>query len=388
MTYVNDKELERLYSESIPDYELRKKKFLSSTPSFHSTFLTSSAYAKNSIKFGSDGINNDNLNRLYEHNFISEAITSSSRYLNLYSIKPTYSYRKTFFGHKGLVYCIEVDYLNKQFYSSSHDSTICVWKFGDDEAKEIAVGHFGGVRALKIAKNYNILFSGADDKMIKCWNMDNMVPTQTYYGHASSIVDLAYDEVNSLLFSGSSDCSVRIWDVRSQHSINKLENHGQSIARVGICHDSIISTSFDRSVHITDRRRLDKVKAIIAHDGTPKGLAIHPYGFEFVTGSKDGLVFWDLEGNVLHRVKLTTNFVNTLDVDPQGIIVSGGSDGVIEFIDWANASYQTANTMIEKEAIEGEESINCARYDRTFNCCLFAQSDKTIRMWTKNQESR
>ncbi|CAK9109549.1 WD repeat-containing protein 36 (T-cell activation WD repeat-containing protein) (TA-WDRP) [Durusdinium trenchii] len=152
--------------------------------------------------------------------------------------------------HRGPVFGVAVDSLNKTLASAGFDGTIKFWDFTEHSllgslSLDAPVAHMVANR------DAGLLALACDDMQVRVVDMSTRRVIRTFAGHDARITDLAFSRDARWLASASVDTSLRIWDLPTARCIDWLEFErpvtGLSFAPTG----EFLATSFADSVGIS-----------------------------------------------------------------------------------------------------------------------------------------
>lgn len=293
-------------------------------------------------------------------------------------------------GHTGWVRSLAVDVTNQWFASGSADRTIKIWDLASGILKVTLTGHIGAVRGLAMSARHPYLFSVGDDKMVKCWDLEQNKVVRQYHGHLSGVYTAALHPHLDLLFTGGRDATVRVWDVRSRQTVHVLTGHKQTVSSVlaNECCPQVISASMDSTIRLWDVVAGKTLTVLTHHKRSVRALATHPTEYTFVSAAADHLKRWKLpEGTFLHNFEGPGTIVNTVCVNADDVMVSGGDDGTIGFWDWSSGEcFQRLKAEPQPGSLDCEAAIYAATFDQTGLRLITGEGDKTIKIWKENVE--
>ncbi|CAN0855748.1 Protein pleiotropic regulatory locus 1, partial [Linum grandiflorum] len=195
----------------------------------------------------------------------------------------------------------------------------------------------GSADRLAVSQRHTYMFSAGDDKLVKCWDLEQNKAIRSYHGHLSGVYCLALHPTIDLLLTGGRDSVCRVWDIRTKM---------QAFALAG--HDNTVWHSFASA-------SADNIKKF----NLPKGEFMH---------------------NMLSQQK---TIINTMAVNEDGVMVTGGDNGSLWFWDWKSGhNFQQSQTIVQPEA-----GIFAACFDLTGSRLITCEADKTIKMWKEDENA-
>jgi pleiotropic regulator 1 len=292
-------------------------------------------------------------------------------------------------GHQGWVRSIAVEPENKWFATGSNDNTIKVWDLASGQLKLTLTGHVMSVRDIAISERHPYMFSCSEDKTVKCWDLEKNKVVRDYYGHLSGVYSMDLHPTLDVLVTGSRDSTVRVWDMRTTQGIFVLSGHKQPITNVK-CQSvdpQIISTSNDKTVRLWDLCAGKTQTVLTHHKKSIRALTLHPEEWTFATGSPDAIKQWKFpEGTFMHDFVPHHNaIVNTLSVNQDNVLFSGGDDGTMGFYDWKTGhKFQEMSTTALPGSLESENGILTSTFDKTGMRLITGEADKGIKIWRED----
>jgi len=205
--------------------------------------------------------------------------------------------------------------------------------------------------------------------MVKCWDLESNKVIRHYHGHLSGVYSLrsvilyigslqastystrlssSLHPTLDILVTAGRDASARVWDMRTKANIHVLSGHTATVADVK-CQDSdpqIVTGSMDstirfvlsptqdstlcsyaRSNRLWDLAAGKTLSTLTHHKKSVRALTIHPTEFSFASGSTGGnnIKKWKFpDGTFVHNFRGHDAIINTLSVNEDGVLFSGG----------------------------------------------------------------
>lgn len=299
---------------------------------------------------------------------------------------PQWKLSRVISGHLGWVRCIAVEPNNKWFATGAGDRMIKIWDLASGELKLSLTGHISTVRGLAISSRHPYMFSCGEDKMVKCWDLETNKVIRQYHGHLSGVYCLALHPTLDVLITAGRDAVARVWDMRTKAQIHVLSGHKGTVASV-ICQESdpqVITGSMDATVRLWDLAAGKSISTLTHHKKSVRALSSHPQQFSFASGSSGGrnIKTWRCPEGTLMNNMTHDSIVNTLSINPDGVLFSGGDDGSMKFFDYdSGVAFQSSLDIPQPGSLEAEAGIFCSSFDQTGTRLLTGGSDKTIKMY-------
>lgn len=294
-------------------------------------------------------------------------------------------------GHTGWVRSLAVDVTNKWFASGAADRTIKIWDVASGTLKVTLTGHIGTVRGLAVSARHPYLFSVGDDKMVKCWDLEQNKVVRHFHGHLSGVYAVGMHPTLDVLVTAGRDATARVWDLRSRQTLHVLSGHKQSISSLLMneCKPQVITASMDATIRLWDMVAGKTLSVLTHHKRSVRALVAHPTEYAFASASSDHLKEWKLpEGIFLQNLDGHHSIINSLALNQDGVLVSGGDDGSLQFWDWHSGTpFQRIQSQPQSGSLDCEAAIYCSVFDQTGLRLITGEGDKSIKMWREVSES-
>ncbi|KAJ3334310.1 pre-mRNA-splicing factor prp46 [Blyttiomyces sp. JEL0837] len=294
-------------------------------------------------------------------------------------------------GHLGWVRSIAVDPSNEWFATGAGDRVIKIWDLASGVLKLTLTGHIASVRGLAVSNRHPYLFSGGEDKMVKCWDLEYNKVIRHYHGHLSGVYSLALHPTLDVLVTGGRDSTARVWDMRTKAQIFALTGHQATVTDIKTqeADPQIITASSDSTVKLWDLAAGRTMSTLTHHKKGVRALATNPNEFTFVSGSSDNIKQWKCpEGSFIQNLSGHNAIINTMCVNNDNVLFSGGDNGSMYFWDYRSGyNFQTAETIVQPGSLESENGIFCSAFDRTGLRLITGEGDKTIKIWKEDERA-
>ncbi|KUI63148.1 Pre-mRNA-splicing factor prp46 [Cytospora mali] len=298
---------------------------------------------------------------------------------------------KVISGHLGWVRSMAVEPNNKWFVTGSGDRTIKIWDLASGQLRLTLTGHISTVRGLAVSPRHPYLFSCGEDKMVKCWDLETNKVIRHYHGHLSGVYTLALHPTLDVLVTGGRDGVARVWDMRTRSNIHVLSGHTGTVSSL-ICQEAdpqVITGSLDSQVRLWDLAAGKSMGVLTHHKKGVRALASHPSEFTFATGSTGSIKQWKCpEGAFMQNFEGQNAIINTLSVNNDNIMFSGGDNGSMSFWDWKSGyRYQAMDTIAQPGSLDAENGVFCSTFDRSGLRLICGEADKTIKIWKPDDDA-
>ncbi|RUS21040.1 hypothetical protein BC937DRAFT_93788 [Endogone sp. FLAS-F59071] len=294
-------------------------------------------------------------------------------------------------GHLGWVRSVAVEPGNKWFATGAGDRTIKIWDLASGTLKLSLTGHISTVRGLAVSSRHPYLFSCGEDKMVKCWDLEQNKVIRHYHGHLSGVYSLSLHPTLDVLVTSGRDATARVWDMRTKQCVHVLTGHTTTVADVK-CQEAdpqVITASMDSTIRLWDLAAGKTLAHLTHHKKSVRGLAIHPTEFSFASASADNIKSWKCpEGDFIQNFEGHNAIVNTLAINSDGVMVSGGDNGSMAFWDWKSGyKFQSVDSLVQPGSLDSEAGIFATTFDQTGTRLITCEADKTIKVWREDENA-
>lgn len=212
-----------------------------------------------------------------------------------------------------------------------------------------------------------------------------------YHGHLSGVYSLALHPTLDILMTGGRDSVCRVWDMRTKSQIHTLGGHENSVSAIlaNSVDPQVITGSMDSTIRLWDLAA-GRVRTVLTHHKKAvRGMCGHPKEFAFVSGAADNLKKWALPaGELVSNFSGHNSIINTVSVNADDVLVSGGDDGSIRFWDY-NTGYcfQELQSRVQPGSLDSEAAIYASTFDHTGLRLITCEADKSIKIWREDAEA-
>ena len=294
-------------------------------------------------------------------------------------------------GHLGWVRALAVEPDNQWFATGAGDRTIKIWDLASGTLRLTLTGHISTVRGLAVSPRHPYLFSCGEDKMVKCWDLETNKVIRHYHGHLSGVYTLDIHPTLDVLVTGGRDGVARVWDMRTRSNIHVLSGHKQTISCVKAqeADPQIITSSLDSTVRLWDLAAGKSTGVLTHHKKGVRGLCIPPNEFTFASCSTASIKQWKCpEGKLMQNFDGHNAVINTIAVNEDGVLVSGGDDGSMCFWDWKTGYLrQREESVAQPGSLDAEAGIMSSCFDQTGLRLITGEADKTIKLWKPDEKA-
>ncbi|MEN2495809.1 MAG: Pleiotropic regulator 1 [Marteilia pararefringens] len=304
---------------------------------------------------------------------------------------PPWKLYRVIAGHYGWVRCIAVEPYNQWFATGSSDRMIKIWDLATGKLKLSLTGHISAIRDLVISDRHPYMFSCGEDKQIKCWDLECNKVIRHYHGHHSGVYCLDIHPVQDILISGSRDSSVNIWDIRTKLRITSLDGHKDTISDIVSkkTDPQIITSSYDKTIRLWDLRAFSTLSVLTNHKKSVRSLALNDSQNILLSSSTGSIKQWILpNGKFYQNFACNNSIVNSIACNQDGVVVSGGDNGILNFYDFKSAHlFQENIPMLQSGSLSAEAGALDLKFDISGSRLITANIDKTIKLYKENIES-
>ncbi|KAL8745698.1 MAG: hypothetical protein Q9190_002200 [Brigantiaea leucoxantha] len=294
-------------------------------------------------------------------------------------------------GHLGWVRSLAVEPGNEWFASGAGDRTIKIWDLASGNLRLTLTGHISTVRGLAVSPRHPYLFSCGEDKMVKCWDLETNKVIRHYHGHLSGVYTLSLHPTLDVLVTGGRDGVARVWDMRTRSNIHVLSGHKQTVTDLVTqeTDPQVITSSLDATVRMWDLAAGKTLGTLTHHKKGVRALATHPTEWTFASASTGSIKQWKCpEGAFMQNFDGQNAIINTLSVNEDNVLFSGGDNGSISFWDWKTGHrYQHLDTTAQPGSLDAEAGLMSSMFDRTGLRLICGEADKTIKVWKQDDEA-
>ena len=93
-------------------------------------------------------------------------------------------------------------------------------------------------------------------------------------------------------------------------------------------------------------------------------------------------------GKFLKNLSGHNAVVNSLAVNEDGILFSGGDNGSMRFWDYETGyCFQKAETVVQPGSLDAEAGIYASIFDLTGSRLITCEADKSIKIWKENNDA-
>lgn len=294
-------------------------------------------------------------------------------------------------GHLGWVRALATEPGNQWFASGAGDRTIKIWDLATGTLKLTLTGHISTVRGLAVSDRHPYLFSCGEDKMVKCWDLETNKVIRHYHGHLSGVYTLSLHPTLDVLCTGGRDGVVRVWDMRTRSNVHVLSGHQGTVSSIATqaSDPQIISSSLDSTVRMYDLAAGKTSGVLTHHKKGVRDLTVHPTEYTFASASPGSIKQWLCpNGEFMQNFDGHNSIINSLSVNEDDVLFSGGDNGSVAFWDWKTGHrFQYVDSVAQPGSLDAEAGIMSSMFDRTGMRLVTGEADKTIKVWKQDESA-
>jgi pleiotropic regulator 1 len=294
-------------------------------------------------------------------------------------------------GHQGWVRSIDFDPSNQWFVTGSNDRTIKFWDTASGQLKLSLTGHINTVRGLVVSDKHTYVYSAGEDKTVRCWDLVTNKNIRNYHGHLSGVYCIALHPELNIIATGGRDATVRLWDVRTKTQIHCFHGHTDAVQSVVMqgYEPQLASGASDGTIRLWDIPSGKRLEVLTNHKKSIRSMIMHHSEYTFASASADNIKKWKCpEGTFMRNFSGHKAIVNTIALNQDNVLVSGGDNGTLYFWDWKSGyNFQQIQTIAQPGSISSEAGIFAAKFDKSGMRLVTCECDKTIKIWEEDQDA-
>jgi WD40 repeat protein len=335
----------------------------------------------------------------------------------------------TLTGHISTIRAVGVSARSPFLFSAGEDKQVKCWDLEQNKVVRHFHGHLSGVYSLALHPRLDLVITGSRDGTARVWDIRTKQTVHVLSGHTNTVGSLLTSECDPQIITGSMDSTIRLWDLAAGRCMTSLTHHKKAVRALASAPGDefgFASASADRikkwilpkgtflhNFEAAQESVMERRKRVYSeiHKESVSGDSLALTALAPVSGAGSMLVVTDeeakrsVDGTSMipvssdHRGKAlavadktglpasssgatAASIINTLAVNPDGVMVSGSDDGYLTFWDWASARpYQRLRSPIQPGSMECESGILTSTFDFTGLRLLTGEVDKTIKIW-------
>lgn len=190
-----------------------------------------------------------------------------------------------------------------------------------------------------------------------------------------------------------------------------LSGHKQTVSDIVTqeADPQIISSSLDSTVRMYDLAAGKTMGVLTHHKKGVRALCTAPHEFTFASASTSQVKQWKCpEGAFMQNFDGHNAIINTLSVNEDNVLFSGGDNGSAAFFDWKTGyKYQSLDSIAQPGSLDAEAGIMSSTFDKTGTSSasrplshsyellltysglrlLSGEADKTIKVWREDENA-
>jgi pleiotropic regulator 1 len=225
-----------------------------------------------------------------------------------------------------------------------------------------------------------------------CWDLETNQVIRHYHGHLSGVFCLSlFPNLPDVLVSGGRDAVARVWDMRSKHQIHCLSGHNHTVSSIltQSLSPHIITGSHDNTIKMWDLVAGKVVTTLTHHQKAIRALCQPSFERTFCSGAADTLKKWQgKDGRFLKSLTGHNAIINAMAVNDDGVMVSGGDDGSLQFWDYKTGyTFQQEESKVQPGSLDAENGIMALAFDMTGTRLITGETDKTIKIYKPDESA-
>jgi pleiotropic regulator 1 len=169
-----------------------------------------------------------------------------------------------------------------------------------------------------------------------------------------TVASLLTKSTDPQIITGSHDMTIKLWDLAAGKCMSTLTHHQKAIR-------ALVQPSFENT---------------------------------FMSGAADCLKYWQgkdgkfLKSYTANAPEQRNAVVNCLAVNDDGVMVSGGDDGSMQFWDYKTGhNFQSSTSIVQPGSLDAENGIFVSQFDHTGTRLITGEADKSIKIWKQDEEA-
>lgn len=215
------------------------------------------------------------------------------------------------------------------------DKKIIVWNLDHPDTPETLTGHSAPVFALAFSPDGKTLVSGGTDRTIQKWDLSSTAKKpESLSGYAQEIYSLAINR-NNELFAGTGKGTIAVWnlaakDPRLTTRINLPLGGKEVVLCVSLVGNDGKMLAFGTSggaIFLWDLAKAELSRNFFGHKEPVLCIAASPDGKTLVSGSQEGVIFWDAAGERSSKLHNEKGAISALAFHPNGQVLASNTAG-------------------------------------------------------------
>lgn len=157
--------------------------------------------------------------------------------------------------------------------------------------------------------------------------------------------------------------------MRSKVQIHVLGEHSDVVGTLATnaVDPQVITGSYDKTIKLWDLTAGKSMVTLTNHKKAVRDLKMHPKEFSFLSASQDNLKKWQAkDGKFLKNFEGHNAVVNTLAINEDGVVASGGDNGSMHMWDYQTGyCFQKTETIVQPGSLDSEAGFFASAFDVT-----------------------
>ena len=237
---------------------------------------------------------------------------------------------RSFLGHSGLVWCLEVSPDREAFFTGGLDRTMREWNLKNGEILWTASELPAEVFSLALTERYLVV--GLGDGTVFLWERTTKNLIRTWSTGKSGVYALAFDKGGKILAVGTGEGKVILFDLVSDAILSTLEAHRGPVLAIAFGAEGLLATAgADRTARLF-RMPAGEPLLTFSHKGTVWDLLFLKQHQALATVSADLTfrIFSLPAGYEIAQIRPHAAQVNRIAISPDGkLLATASEDGRI-----------------------------------------------------------
>ncbi|MFQ6628393.1 hypothetical protein Gotur_007030, partial [Gossypium turneri] len=277
----------------------------------------------------------------------------------------------TLTGHIEQIRGLAVSSKHTYMFSAGDDKQVKCWDLEQNKVIRSYHGHLSGVYCLALHPTIDILLTGGRDSVCRVWDIRTKMQIFALSGHDNTVCSVftrptvrrsfsflrnssngkllnfclyMFAEIefqDPQIVTGSHDTTIKFWDLR-YGKLNFCDNF--FLVSIFLIFCSIY-------YKLIVQRPGKTMSTLTHHKKSVRAMAPHPKEHSFASASADNIKKFSLpKGEFLHNMLSSQQktIINTMAVNEDGVMATGGDNGSLWFWDWRSGhNFQQAQTIVQ-----------------------------------------
>jgi WD40 repeat protein len=241
----------------------------------------------------------------------------------------------------------------------------------------------GPVHGVAFTQNGRLLAAAGHDRAVAVWRLPGRSPARLQTTGPAYTVAFSGD--GRLLAASGESGAVEVWEAGTLRRITVLPTGRGAVYGIAFSRDGTMLAAGGAGGDIVvwrphARWTATRLRVRTGPGASVNSLAFAPDGRTLVSGTSDGLTFWDVRTGQPRHVRTPNISVRAVALSSDGrLVASGGNDGSVRL--WDTAGHQLAIAVDHAAAVQG---VAFGPDDRTV---ASAGDDGSVRLWAAGRRA-